>query len=54
MGGVLGAQTPSTGADLPIALSRVLIVLGLVMFLAGLWLWRQRRYPSDRPAGWPD
>jgi len=53
-GGVLGAQTPSTGADLPIALSRVLIVLGLVMLLAGLWLWRQRRYPSDRSAGWPD
>ncbi|MDA8332370.1 MAG: hypothetical protein M0027_14445 [Candidatus Dormibacteraeota bacterium] len=51
--GVLGAQTPSTGADLPIALSRLLIVVGLLMFLGGLWLWRQRRYPTGKAADRP-
>jgi hypothetical protein len=45
-GGVLGASTttPTTGAELPVIFSRVLIVLGLVLIFAGLWVWRRQRY----------
>ena len=42
--GVLGASTPGTGAQLPIVLSRVLIVIGLMLVFAGLWVWRRQRY----------
>jgi hypothetical protein len=48
-GGVLGAHTPTTGAGLPVLLSRVLIVLGLGLFLGGLWYVRRQRYPSASP-----
>ncbi len=42
--GVLGASTPSTGAQLPIVLSRLLIVLGLLLIFAGLLVWRRQLY----------
>jgi hypothetical protein len=44
--GVLGASTstPTTGAQVPIIFSRVLIVLGLALILVGLWVWRRQRY----------
>jgi hypothetical protein len=44
-GAVAAANTPpTTGAQLPIVLSRVLIVIGLVLIFAGLWVWRRQRY----------
>lgn len=43
---VLGASTPTTGADVPIVLSRVLIVVGLGLLFAGLVIWRRQRYYS--------
>lgn len=43
-GGVLGASAPTTGAELPVYLSRVLIVLGLALVFGGLVLWRRQRY----------
>ncbi|MHB8325438.1 MAG: hypothetical protein ACYDHB_13645 [Candidatus Dormibacteria bacterium] len=42
--GVLAASTPTTGAQLPIVLSRILIVLGVGLVFAGLWMWRRKRY----------
>ncbi|MHB1501822.1 MAG: hypothetical protein ACYCYK_11765 [Candidatus Dormibacteria bacterium] len=42
--GTLGASTPTTGAQLPIAISRVLIVFGLLLVFGGLWVWRRPRY----------
>jgi len=41
---VLGAKMPTTGAQLPIYLSRILIVVGLVLLFLGLWMWRRHRY----------
>ncbi len=40
---VLGAQTPSTGADFPVLLSRTLIVAGLIVLICGTWTWRRHR-----------
>ncbi len=48
-GGVLGAHTTTTGAGLPVLLSRVLVVLGLGLFLGGLWYLRRQRYSSASP-----
>jgi hypothetical protein len=44
--GVLGASTstPTTGAGLQVAFSRVLILLGFALIFAGLWVWRRQRY----------
>lgn len=51
-GGVLGASTPSTGAQLPLTLSRLLVALGLVLLIAGAWVWR-RQASAAPPAAAP-
>lgn len=43
-GAVSAATTPTTGAQLPIVISRVLIVVGLLMVFSGLLVWRRQRY----------
>lgn len=50
-GGVLGARTPGTGAGLLVGLSRGLIVVGITLLLAGLWVWRRARYPRSEEGG---
>jgi hypothetical protein len=42
--GVSAASTPTSGAQLPIVLSRILIVLGLGLVFAGLLVWRRQPY----------
>lgn len=42
--GVLGASIPASGAQLPVVAPRVLIVIGLLVVFAGLWVWRRGRY----------
>jgi hypothetical protein len=37
-------STPTTGAQLPLVLSRILILAGMGLVLTGLLLWRRRRY----------
>lgn len=43
---VLGATTltPATGADLPVVISRVFMILSMAFMLAGLWVWRRQCY----------
>jgi succinate-acetate transporter protein len=36
--------TPTTGADLPVVISRALVLCGMALMLAGLWLWRRQRH----------